>query len=376
MRAGQRQLLLLGVPALLILLCAPYQRHPLLLVLIGGAIGLTLALTRFGFSRAYRDLLLRRDTTGVQGQLLLLAIASAAFAPLLDRGEFAGLALYGALAPAGLQVALGALLFGVGMQLAGGCGSGTLAASGSGSLRGAVALTAFCAGAWQGSLDLGWWQQLPTLETLSLYTRFGWWPALAGQLLLLVLLWLVLRCGVQREPRSRSYWAWRQLLQHPQGWFTGALLLALLNIATLLTVGHPWTITWAFSLWGAKAASLAGWMPASSPFWSAPFQADALAAPLWADSTSVMNLAIMAGVALATPHRHGTTPWQPKALLASAIGGLLLGYGARLAYGCNVGAFFSGIASGSLHGWLWILCALPGNWLGIQLRPRFALSNH
>jgi hypothetical protein len=52
-----------------------------------------------------------------------------------------------------------------------------------------------------------------------------------------------------------------------------------------------------------------------------------------------------------------------------------MGYGARLAFGCNIGAFFSGIASTSLHGWLWILCALPGTWVGVRLRPLFGLDN-
>ena len=60
--------------------------------------------------------------------------------------------------------------------------------------------------------------------------------------------------------------------------------------------------------------------------------------------------------------------------MAAVIGGLVMGYGARLAYGCNIGAFFSGIASTSLHGWLWIAAALPGNWVGIKLRPWFGLS--
>ena len=51
-----------------------------------------------------------------------------------------------------------------------------------------------------------------------------------------------------------------------------------------------------------------------------------------------------------------------------------MGYGARLAFGCNIGAFFSGVASTSLHGWLWILCAVPGNILGARLRPLFGLA--
>ena len=61
------------------------------------------------------------------------------------------------------------------------------------------------------------------------------------------------------------------------------------------------------------------------------------------------------------------------ALGAAVIGGLMMGYGARLAYGCNIGAFFSGVASTSLHGWVWILCAVPGNLIGIRLHRLFRL---
>ncbi|WP_323156290.1 YeeE/YedE thiosulfate transporter family protein, partial [Pseudomonas oryzihabitans] len=60
-----------------------------------------------------------------------------------------------------------------------------------------------------------------------------------------------------------------------------------------------------------------------------------------------------------------------RSLIAAVLGGLLLGYGARLAYGCNIGAYFSGIASGSLHGWLWLVAAFAGNSLGVRLRPFF-----
>ena len=63
-----------------------------------------------------------------------------------------------------------------------------------------------------------------------------------------------------------------------------------------------------------------------------------------------------------------------RPLLAAVIGGLAMGYGARLAYGCNIGALFSGIASGSLHGWVWLLAAIPGNAIGVWLRPIFSLQ--
>ena len=47
----------------------------------------------------------------------------------------------------------------------------------------------------------------------------------------------------------------------------------------------------------------------------------------------------------------------------------LMGYSARLAFGCNIGAFFSGISSGSLHGWFWFLSAFLGSYIGIKIRP-------
>ena len=51
----------------------------------------------------------------------------------------------------------------------------------------------------------------------------------------------------------------------------------------------------------------------------------------------------------------------------------MMGIGARFAFGCNIGAFIGGIASGSLHGWVWIVFALLGTYLGIQLRPLFGM---
>jgi hypothetical protein len=63
-----------------------------------------------------------------------------------------------------------------------------------------------------------------------------------------------------------------------------------------------------------------------------------------------------------------------RSLLAAIVGGMLMGYGARLAYGCNIGAYFSGIASASVHGWVWFAAALVGSYVGTWLRPTFGLA--
>jgi hypothetical protein len=51
-----------------------------------------------------------------------------------------------------------------------------------------------------------------------------------------------------------------------------------------------------------------------------------------------------------------------------------MGWGARIGFGCNIGAFVGGVASGSLHGWVWLAAALVGSLVGIRLRPWFGLS--
>ena len=330
---------------------------------LGFAIGLTLYQAAFGFTSAYRSLLERRGTRAVRAQLLMLAAATLLFAPALSGGTLFGREVAGAVAPAGVPVAIGAFLFGIGMQLAGGCGSGALYTAGGGSARVLLVLAAFCAGGFWASLHMGLWQRLPAPEAVALGDAFGWPTAVALQLALLGVLWALLWLPRWADGDARpAQGAWPLA--------AGALLLAAANVATLAIAGHPWSITWAFTLWGAKTARLLGWRPELSPFWSSDFQRQALDASVFADVTSVMDFGIVLG-ALAAAGLAGR--FRPAASLSAGraatalAGGLVMGYGARIAFGCNIGAFFSGVASTSLHGWLWIAAALPGSWLALRL---------
>src|SRR2546425_949158 len=96
----------------------PRQGAPPLLV--GAALGLTLHHAVFGFTAAYRALVTVGDGRGVRAQLLMLAVATVLFAPVLAAGEIFGASVAGAVAPAGVSVLVGAFVFGVGMQIAGG----------------------------------------------------------------------------------------------------------------------------------------------------------------------------------------------------------------------------------------------------------------
>src|SRR4029079_13828654 len=108
-----------------------------------------------------------------------------------------------------------------------------------------------------------------------------------------------------------------------------------------------------------------------------PAQATALKSSVLMDVTSVMDFGIILGALLASMLAGRFAPkWavSGRSAAAAVIGGLMLGYGARIAYGCNIGAYFSGIASGSLHGWLWLVAAFIGKVAGTGLRPMFDLK--
>jgi uncharacterized membrane protein YedE/YeeE len=345
---------------------------------IGAAMGFVLYHAAFGFTSAYRRMFVARDMSGVQAQLVMLAVASVLFAPALAAGSVFGNPVSGAIAPVGVQVAVGAFVFGLGMQLGGGCGSGTLFTVGGGSVRMVVTLMAFVAGSFWASLDMQWWGSTPRVPGIALGDAIGWSAALAVQLAVFAVIYLALRRWGRRA---------RQIEDPPKrhrfltgGWpvLWGGVALAALNWISMVVAGYPWSITWAFTLAGAKLARLVGWDPAGVWFWTGGFTQKALNSPILADDTMVMNIGIVLGALIAAglAGRYAPRFRIPlRAFAAAIIGGLLLGYGARIAFGCNIGAFFSGIASTSLHGWLWIAAALPGTWIGIKLRPVFGLGD-
>ncbi|MEL6211807.1 MAG: YeeE/YedE thiosulfate transporter family protein, partial [Pseudomonadota bacterium] len=63
-----------------------------------------------------------------------------------------------------------------------------------------------------------------------------------------------------------------------------------------------------------------------------------------------------------------------RELWTAVLGGLLMGYGARLAYGCNIGAYLGGIVSGSAHGVWWLFWGFIGSMAGTWVRARLAMD--
>ena len=351
------------------------------LFVVGAWAGVVLYHAAFGFTSAWRVFIADRRGAGLRAQMLMLAVTCVVFFPLLASGTFMGQPLRGSISPIGVGVAAGAFIFGIGMQLGGGCASGTLFSVGGGSARMLITLFFFIIGSVVGTAHMGWWTAQPSFAAKSIVTAWGPWAALAASLALFgAIAWITMAAERKRhgqliddlKPAIGPRW-----LTGPWPLVAGAIGLAVVNIATLTIGGRPWGVTSAFALWGAKWFEAIGIDVASWSYWTAPAQAAALKSSVLMDVTSVMDFGIILGALLAAILAGRFAPqWKisGRSMAAAVIGGLLLGYGARIAYGCNIGAYFSGIASGSLHGWLWLVAAFAGNIAGTKLRPMFDLN--
>lgn len=353
------------------------------LFVIGAALGLVLFHASFGFTSAWRVFIADRRGAGLRAQMAMLAAGVVLFFPVLAAGSLFGQPVAGFVSPVGLHIVVGAFLFGLGMQLGGGCASGTLFALGGGSPRMALVLLFFIVGSVVGAAHLPFWTSIANAGPVSLLQGPGLVPALLANLAVFAAiagLTVVLerrRHGALATPAPSPRQGWARVLRGPWPLLAGALGLVVLNFATLAVAGRPWGITSAFALWGSKASLAAGVDVASWPYWSSPAQQAALQAPVLTDVTSVMDVGIVLGAFLAAALAGGVRPaWRIPARSAAAalLGGLLMGYGARLGFGCNIGAYFSGILSGSLHAWIWLPAAWLGSVLGTRARPAFGLA--
>ncbi|WP_210367470.1 YeeE/YedE family protein [Bacillus sp. REN3] len=355
------------------------------LFIIGLALGMTLLHARFGFTSAFRRLVSVGNVQGLQAHMLMLAIASTLFAIILSSGfTFTGVAPEGNVSPVGISLIVGAFLFGIGMQLGNGCASGTLYAVGGGASSMVLTLISFIAGSVLGAYHFTFWMEdTPSLPAISLAesTGLGYFGAWIVQLLAFAVIYFVtIQIAKRKKPPMMkplpTIGGFKKIVRGSWPLFGAAIVLALLNALTLAVKGNPWGITSAFALWGGKALMAIGIDVSTWGYFSGS-KGEALANTVLADATSVMNFGIILGafVSAAAQGTFKPTKIKPGIAGAAIIGGLLMGYGARLAFGCNIGAYFSGIASFSIHGWIWAVMALLGTFLALFIRPLFGLKN-
>jgi len=357
--------LALGATATLIALTL-LDGAPASAALIVGGFGLGVAFLKaeFSYTASWRRFLTRGEAGGLLGGLIVIAVTALAVVPVAALAPKFG----GAIAPLGPSLIVGAFVFGIGMQLANGCGSGTLYTVGGGSGRMLIALLFFCIGSVFGSLSLPAFLALGGIDPVLASDYLGPWGGLAATLASIALAAAIIAFVAKK--RGAGY-------RPSRNYVIGGVAIGLLCVFVFAAGGHPWSVTFGYTVWGAKAASALGFDLSQAPFWQWAGPKHALESSVLSDTSSLTDFGMLFGAmaAAAASKPFAANAWPPlKSLIAAGVGGLLMGWGARLGFGCNIGAFVGGVASGSLHGWIWFAAALGGCMIGIRLRPLFGLS--
>ena len=146
----------------------------------------------------------------------------------------------------------------------------------------------------------------------------------------------------------------RLFTQQWSAWVAG-ILLALANIL-LFAYEKPWSAAGGVQNWG-------NW------FLNSVGLTDRIIIPPHLYSTSLHNLGVIAGAfAAALLSRQfrirGAPPFE---ISKGIVGGVLMGIGAALAFGCNIGGFFSAISALSMSGVAMMLGLLIGSYIGLRL---------
>ncbi len=392
-----------GLLALLVLLAAQAARPSLAVNwLLGLGIGIVLQRGRFCFAGAFRDLYLMRNGTVLKAILAALAIATPAFALIqvkaVPNPSFGALPGGAHIVPVGVYLVIGGVLFGVGMVLAGGCVSGTLYRIGEGylaswaSLAGILVGLSVAAHTWN-----AWWTwNIQFAPTLWLPASLGYGGAVAASLALLGLSYLAVvwwesrgaspppfPMPMARAAASPTPATFRERLASirdavlVKGWpaLAAGAALAGLNVASY-RADHPIGVTGELAAWADRAAGLVGL--AAPPLIGAALLAGCnlvlQTLGLLTDYT-MLDAGLVVGAllaALAAGEFKLRAARQRRRYLQSFAGGTLMGYGAGIAVGCTLGAFFSAIPSLGLNGWVFGVSLLGGAGVGTHIIRRLA----
>jgi len=363
--------------------------------LFGLAFGFVLQRSRFCFASAFRDLFLLGDARVMKGIIAGLAVATAGFTVLMARlvpeVSFGGLPPGATVLPLGVHTLLGGVLFGVGMVLAGGCTSGSLYRAGEGYVGSMVALLGIMLGLEISSHTWNWWWQVhigqaplvwfpahlgylgATLLTfaglLALFVFVSWWEFRASIL-------LPIKRAEPVAPTSlpEQFGAlWQTIFV--KGWpvVVGGVALGVLNVL-LYTYRHPWGVVAGLGIWADKLASIvgleAGDLLGRSSLAGCAFEPKTASA---LGHMPLLNIGVIVGAFIAASFAAEFKLRFPRQAIRygqSIGGGVLMGYGAGLALGCTVGAFFSAIPSLALNGWVFGSSLAIGAYLGVKIINR------
>lgn len=167
---------------------------------------------------------------------------------------------------------------------------------------------------------------------------------------------------------------YKEWFRDPLTYVAGAVLLSIFQIITLAVTGNPWGVSGVFANWGAWVYEAFGGSVDKWYYFASEGAQRTLDAGFLNHAGSWRNIGLIVGALFATLMASQFKIKKIKSLkqvVAAVAGGLMMGYGARIAFGCNIGALYGGIASLSLSGWVFGLAMFFGAVVGSKLLVKY-----
>ena len=375
-------------------------------LITGLGLGYILARSRYGFAGGIKRIYLTGEGSLTKALLLMFAISIIGVAGVhFGAAQKGAVVAYKALegeavipgsgfvSPADLTKVIGGILFGMGMMLGGGCASGTLSDSGEGSGRAWIATIFFCVGGVLGHWMLPWWNSSIFASigtTVYLPDVFGYLGSVIISLLILLGLYGFTKYYENKrrnngtlietvyegsenpiiEAKEYKFFSketYHKLFVERWSFVKGGVLIAMMFLFIMNTTGSSWGASGPYTFWGVWVLQKLGVTFSSPAFEGVVKTVDA---GLMNNAGSIRNIGIVVGAAIAfllAGRFKFDFDFKFKDAAYYALGGLLMGYGAKVGGGCNVGALYSGISNFSLSGWLFMVSLIIGGMIALKL---------
>lgn len=165
---------------------------------IGILIGVTMQRSKFCFAASFRDPILVGSTSLLKAIIIALIVSTIGFVSIeysfAGRIEnFEGIKYMGQVRAVGLHTVIGAIIFSIGMVIAGGCASGFLMRIGEGFQLQIVVFIGFLIGALLGTKQFEFWNSalVSKSPTIFIPDYLGFPLATIGQILVLIILYFI-----------------------------------------------------------------------------------------------------------------------------------------------------------------------------------------
>ncbi|AFA49007.1 YeeE/YedE family protein [Acetobacterium woodii] len=366
-----------------------------LYLVTGLALGYILTRSRFGFAGGIKRIYVTGERSLSSALLVMFAIAMILAAGIQWSATVSGLPVPGLsfVKFLNISVLIGGFIFGMGMMLAGGCASGTLSDLGEGEGHAMFAIITFILGSIPGVIVQDQINSSAIGQIgikLYLPDAFGYVGALAISFVLLVGLYVIVRKyedyrkkeGYYQETvyedqelpipeddhfKLFSYKTFHKFFVERWSFMTGGILLAIMFALILITTNNSWGITGAFVTWGVAFLQMLG-VNFTAPVFA--YYVETANKGILNDPYSLRNIGIILGALigfLLAGRLAFKLKFKLRNIIYYLIGGFLMGFGARLAGGCNIGALFSGICNFSISGWGFFVTLTLGGMTALKL---------